>query len=66
MAETIIRDRRGSILGYIEDGATEQVGRDRRRGIVGYYSQRDNITRDRRRSIVGTGNLLVSLITEAG
>jgi hypothetical protein len=37
MAETIIRDRRGLILGYIEEGATEQIGRARRRVKVGYF-----------------------------
>jgi hypothetical protein len=62
MAETVIRDKHLMIIGYIEDGASERVARNKNRKIVGYYNARDNYTRDHQRMIVGTGDQLMGLI----
>jgi len=64
MAEQILRDRRGIILGRIQTQATGvQVARDTRGIIVGRYDPQSNITRNAQGLQVGQGNLLSSLIT---
>ena len=64
MAEQILRDRRGIILGRRATQATGvQVARDAREIIVGRYDPQSNITRDARGLQIGQGNLLSSLIT---
>ena len=64
MAEQILRDRRGIILGRRATQATGvQVARDARGIIVGRYDPQSNIPRDARGLQMGQGNLLSSLIT---
>lgn len=65
MATEIVRDKHHTIIGYIETTHFQLIGRDKQHRIVGYYRPGDNYTRDHQHSIVGTGNQLMSLITNA-
>lgn len=60
----IIRDRRGEILGRIEDQRITQrrIARNARGEIVGILDRRANLTRDVQGHVVGTGDLLPALL----
>lgn len=57
-----LRDRTGSILGWIEPVGQLLQAKDRNGSVVGWYDPRQNQTRDRTGSIVGDGDLLAALI----
>ncbi|MGF3027932.1 hypothetical protein ACQVP2_34715 [Methylobacterium aquaticum] len=63
-ASIVIRDRRGEILGRIEDqGITQRrIARNARGEVVGVFDRRANLTRDARGHVVGTGDLLSALL----
>ncbi len=65
MQESVLTDRFGHCLGYIEtshDGV--QIARTRYGRTVGYYDPSSNVTRDRFGREVGRGNLLAVQIHE--
>ena len=63
-APIVIRDRRGEILGRIEDQRITQrrIARNARGEIVGTFDRRADLTRDARGHVVGTGDLLSALL----
>lgn len=60
----IIRDRRGLILGRIEQQTSngKLVARDARGLVVGTFDPREGTTRDSRGVIVARGNILAALL----
>ncbi|HEX5237286.1 MAG TPA: hypothetical protein VFW39_02330 [Sphingomicrobium sp.] len=60
-----LRDRAGSILGWIEAVGRLLQAKDRHGSVVGWYDPRTNQTRDRTGSIIGSGDLLAALIIAA-
>lgn len=60
-----LRDRAGSILGWIEAVGRLLQAKNRNGSIVGWYDPRTNQTRDKIGSIVGSGDLLAALIMSA-
>jgi|APGre2960657505_1045072.scaffolds.fasta_scaffold11996_9 hypothetical protein len=59
-----IRDRQGNIIGTLSIFSDRQELRNRTGTYMGYYDNNNDITRDRNGGIVGTGNLLMTLLTE--
>jgi hypothetical protein len=57
-----LRDRTGSILGWIESVGRLLQAKDRHGSVVGWYDPRTDQTRDSIGSIVGNGDLLAALI----
>jgi hypothetical protein len=63
MADGVLRDRSGKLLGTIRrlpDGRLE--ARDRHGRLKGTYDPRTNQTRDSSGRFVGTGNLLAAFV----
>ena len=60
----VIRDRRGHVLGTIEQQAltARSVARDAHGIIVGIYDERADTTRDAPGVLVGRGNLLTAFL----
>lgn len=63
-AMQVIRDRRGLILGRIEQQAStgKLVARNARGIVVGTFDSREGTTRDSRGRIVARGDILVALL----
>ena len=58
-----IRDRAGNVVGSIENQANgDQILRDTKNEIRGYYDAQGDFTRDASKSIVAKGNKLRSMI----
>ncbi len=63
MANQILRDARGRVLGMIETKTSGvQDVRDANGRYLGSYDPDTNITRDERGRAIGTGNLLGTLL----
>ncbi len=63
MADQVLRDTRGYIIGKIAtDNRGVQTIRDARGYKKGTFDPRDNKTRDERGYVVGSGNLLTTLL----
>ena len=63
MAKQYLRDKRGRILGWIDNSITGKLYiRDWMGRICGWYDIRTNLTRDKQGRIVGRGNLLTTLL----
>ena len=63
MANQILRDARGRVLGMIEmKPANVQDARDVNGRYLGSYDPNTNITKDERGRAIGTGNLLGTLL----
>lgn len=63
MAKQYLRDKRGRILGWREQGVNDKLYiRDWMGRIWGWYESRTNLTRDKQGRIVGRGNLLTALL----
>jgi hypothetical protein len=60
-----LRDRAGSILGWIEPVGRLLQAKDRSGAVLGWYDPRTDKTRDRVGSIVGSGDLLAALLFTA-
>ena len=61
-----LRDRAGSILGWIEPVGRLLQAKDRNGSILGWYDPRTNQTRDKKGSIVGDGDFLSALVVTRG
>jgi len=58
-----IRDRAGNVVGSIENQANgDQILRDTKNEIRGYYDAEGDLTRDDSKNIVAKGNKLRSMI----
>jgi len=58
-----IRDRAGNVVGSIENQANgDQILRDTKNEIRGYYDAEGDFTRDASKNIVAKGNKLRSMI----
>ena len=58
-----IRDRAGNVIGSIEtDAAGNQVLRNARKEVRGYYDAEADVTRDENKNIVAKGNKLRTMI----
>lgn len=62
MAEEVLRNKNGQIIGRIKEEGGYFVIRDASGKILGRYNPRDNTTRDSSGRIIGRGNLLVALL----
>ncbi|MBH55817.1 MAG: hypothetical protein CMJ82_01370 [Planctomycetaceae bacterium] len=63
MANQILRDNRGRVLGMMETKPSGVVdARDANGRYLGSYDPHSNITRDAKGQSIGTGNLLGILI----
>ena len=63
MAKQYLRDKRGRILGWREQGVNDKLYiRDWMGRICGWYENKTNYTRDKQGRIVGRGNLLTTLL----
>ncbi len=63
MAEEIIKEFNGKIVGYIETKPNgDKIGKDFYRRIVGYYEKSSNTTKDFYRRVVAKGDVLSSLV----
>lgn len=59
----VIRDRRGLILGRIEQRSTGKlIARDARGLVVGTFDRLEGITRDSRGLVVARGDILAALL----
>ena len=60
----VLRDRRGTIIGRLEEQRLtgKVVARDARGVLVGVYDIRSNLTRDAAGRVLGSGNLLSALV----
>lgn len=61
-----LRDRGGTILGWIEPVGRLLQAKDRNGSILGWYDPRTNQTRDKKGSIVGDGDFLSALVVTRG
>jgi len=63
MAQTSIKDGRGQILGYLEEGASgETKVKDRQGCILGYYDPNRNVTFYKNGTKYAEGNDLRSML----
>ena len=62
MARQDVRDARGTLLGWIENGNGVDTLRDYRGTLKGTYDTRHNETRDYRGTLVAKGNVLARLL----
>ena len=62
MANEMLRDRNGNIIGQIEINGHKRILRDKVGNKLGEYDPRDNKTRDKYSNVVGTGDLLLTLL----
>ena len=63
MAKQMLRDRRGRILGWTEDGVAGKLNiRDWQGRLLGWYDTRRDTTHDKQGRLVGRGNLLTTLL----
>lgn len=63
MAKQYLRDGKGRILGWIDDGVNGKLYiRDWLGRICGWYETTSNTTHDKHGRIVGRGNLLTTLL----
>jgi len=58
----VLRDRSGSLLGWLEPVGSILQARDRKGAIVGWYDGRQDQTRDKTGTLIGSGNLLAALL----
>jgi hypothetical protein len=57
-----LRDRNGSLLGWIEPRGRLIQAKDKHGSVVGWYDPQLNVTRDATGVSVGTGDLLSALV----
>ena len=63
MPKQYLRDKRGRILGWLDDGVGSKMCiRDWQGKIWGWYDPKTDFTRDKQGRIVGRGNLLATLL----
>lgn len=63
MAEQVLRDKSGKLLGRIKEAGGNLELRDAKGILVGRYYQKHNITRDKAGRLIGRGNLLTMLLS---
>lgn len=61
-----LRNRVGTVVGWIEAIGRVLQAKDRNGSILGWYDPRTNQTRDRNGSIVGDGDFLSALVVTKG
>ena len=62
MADQVLRDRKGKLLGRIRTVGSRLEIRDHKGMLKGRYDPKNNQTRDSKGKLVGKGNLLTSLL----
>ena len=62
MPKQYLRDKRGCILGWLDQVNDKLYIRDWMGRICGWYEPKTNYTRDKQGRIVGRGNLLTTLL----
>ena len=62
MPKQYLRDKRGRILGWLDQVNDKRYIRDWMGRICGWYEPKTNYTRDKQGRIVGRGDLLTTLL----
>lgn len=63
MAEQVLRDKSGKLLGRIKEAGGNLELRDAKGILVGRYYPKHNTTRDKAGKLIGRGNLLTMLLS---